>query len=152
MKNSYVICALALLILSSCQGDSQCELRLERLQEIRDEKLFIIDPGYVKGGEYLQLDEHTQQSYVDGIVDGMRLAPFLGAYDQTYPESRLRALLYCVASWGDERKNIVDDYFLAHPEKLKGSAHVLIYVALLEACNTVIENCHDATCQGYSKM
>lgn len=152
MKNNRVIFVLAILTLSSCHGDSQCEIQLKDLQEIRDNNWSVIDPGYLTVSEYLQLEEQRQQYYVYGIVDGMRLAPFLGAYDQTYPESKLRALLYCLASWGNERKTIVDDFLLAHPEKLKDRAHVLIYVALSEACNDMIKSCTDATCQGYSEI
>jgi len=122
------------------------------LQDIRDNALFVIDPGYLKGNEFVTLDWQEQQHYVDGIVDGMRLAPFLGAYDQTYPESKLRTLLYCVASWGNERKTVVDAYILAHPEKMKDSAHLLVYVALLESCNAIIEKCHETTCQGFSPI
>ena len=152
MKDAHVFFALALLTLSSCNGDSQCELHLERLQEIRENKWLVIDPGYLKGSDYLSLDELGQQHYVDGIVDGMRLAPFLGAYDQTYPESKLRTLLFCVASWGNERKTIADNYFVAHPEKLKDSVHGLLYVAFMEACNDIIGNCIDTTCQGFAEM
>lgn len=152
MKNNCVLFVLVLLALSSCHGDSQCELRLKDLQEIRDNHWTVIDPGYLTISEYLQLDGQRQQSYVDGIIDGMRLAPFLGAYDQTYPESKLRTLLYCVASWGNERKTIVDEFLLTHPGKLKDRAHVLIYVALSEACNDMIKSCMGATCQGYSEI
>ena len=152
MKNNRVFFVLVLLALSSCHGDSQCELRLKDLKEIRDNHWSVIDPGYLTISEYLQLDGQRQQYYVDGIVDGMRLAPFLGAYDETYPESKLRTLLYCVANWGNEHKAIVDDFFLAHPERLKDRAHVLIYVALSEACNDMIKSCTDATCQGYSEI
>lgn len=152
MTKRYAFGALAFLALASCQGGNDCELRLERLQEIRDNELFVIDPGYLKGSAFVQLDRQEQQHYVDGIIDGMRLAPLLGAYDQTYPDSRLSALLYCIASWGDERKTVVDDYVLAHPEKQKDSAHLLVYIALLESCKTLIDECHDTTCQGISKL
>ena len=148
----YCMFGLVLLCLTSCNGDSQCELQLQRLQEMRDEGLVVIDPGYLTGSAYLQLDQQGQQHYVDGIIDGMRLAPFLGAYDQTYPESKLKSLLYCVTSWGSERKTILDNYFLARPEKLKDSAHGIIYVALAEACSDMIESCRDTTCQGLSSM
>lgn len=152
MKNSRVFLMLVLLTLSSCRGDSQCELRLKNLQEIRDNGWVVIDPGYLKGSEYLQLDAQRQQYYVDGVIDGMRLAPYFGAYDQTYPESKLNTLIYCVRSLGDERKSKVDKHFLAHPEKMKDSAHGLIYIALREACNGMIENCKDTTCQGFARM
>ena len=152
MKSHRTLFVLALLALSSCHGDNQCEFRLKELQEIQDNNWSVIDPGYWTASEYLQLEEQKQQYYVDGIVDGMRLAPFLGAYDQTYPKSKLRTLLYCVASWGNERKIIVDDFFHAHPEKQKDRAHILIYVALSEACNDMINSCTDATCQGYSEI
>ena len=152
MKLGYLFFALALLSLSSCNGDSQCELRLKRLQEIRDNGWVVIDPGYLKGGEYVQLEEKEQQYYVDGIIDGMRLAPFLGAYDQTYPDSKLRTLLYCVSSWGNERKTIVDNYILAHPEELKDSFNRLVYIALMRACNDMIDSCRDSTCQGFAEV
>jgi len=152
MKENRVLLVLALLTLSSCHGESQCELRLKNLQEIRDNQWSVIDPGYLSVSEYLQLDEQRQRYYVDGIVDGMRLAPFLGAYDQTYPESKLRTLLYCVGSWGNERQAIVDDFFLANRKRPNDRAHVLIYVALSEACNDMIKSCTNATCQGYSEI
>jgi hypothetical protein len=152
MNNNCAFLVLLLLALTSCHGDSQCELRLKNLQEIRDNHWSVIDPGFLTVGEYLQMDEQRQRYYLDGIVDGMRVAPFLGAYDQTYPESKLRSLLYCVASWGNERKAIVDDFFIAHPGRPEHRAHVLIYVALSEACNDMIKSCTDATCQGYSKI
>jgi hypothetical protein len=152
MNKHYVFGALLFVILASCQGDTQCELRLKSLQEIRDNGLVVIDPGYLKGSEFVQLAWQAQQHYLDGIVDGIRLAPFFGAYDQTYPDSKLRTLLYCIATWGNDRKAVVDDYVLAHPEKHKHSAHILVNVALLESCNAIIENCRDTTCQGYSTI
>lgn len=152
MNRRYVFCALALMMIASCDGDSQCEHRMKSLREVRDTELFVIDPGYLEGSEFVQLDLKAQQQYVDAVVDGMRLAPFFGAYDQTYPESRLRALLYCVASWGSERETVVQNYVHTHPEKLQGSAHLLVYAALLESCRTFIDKCRDTTCQGFSKL
>jgi hypothetical protein len=151
MKIRNLFLAIALLALSSCDSDSQCELRLKSLQETRDNGWVIIDPGYLTASEYFQLDEQAQQYYLDGIIDGIRLGPLFGVYDQSYTDARLKTFIYCVRSWDDERKTIVDHHLRALPVK-HHDGHSTFFAALMEACNDLIESCQNTTCKGIAKM
>lgn len=151
MKVGNMFFVIALVSLSSCYGDSQCELRLKSLQETRDNGLVIIDPGYFNASEYLQLDTQAQRYYLDGIIDGIRLSPLFGVYDQSYTDAKLGTFIYCVRSWDDERKSIVDQHLRALPAKQYSDGSGL-YGALREACNDLVESCQDTTCKGIAKM
>lgn len=89
-----------------------------------------INNGYMTGNAYRDLPYNSKAAYVMGVVDGLLLAPFLGAEERDV--DRIASCINGIRS--DQLHAIVDAYLAAHPELWDDRMHALTLSALNEAC------------------
>lgn len=89
-----------------------------------------IHNGFVAGIDYREYGDFQKRAYVTGVVDGMFLAPVLEA-----PKPQIEWLEDCVTGMTDVQVvGIVDRWLTTHPERWDQSMHILLYSAIVEAC------------------
>lgn len=89
-----------------------------------------ISRGFFTGGEYLEMSETERRAYATGAINGMLVAPLLGA-----PQERVEWLKRCSANMSDtETAEILTRYINSQPGQLSASLNVITFNALREAC------------------
>lgn len=89
-----------------------------------------IKNGFVTGEAYLLLDATSQTRYASGLVDGLLIAPLMGA-----PASKMAWLQSCVVSMSDSQvAAMLSQELKSNPGSWHQSAHVPMYSALNKAC------------------
>ena len=89
-----------------------------------------ISRGFFTGGEYLEMSETERRAYATGAINGMLVAPLLGA-----PQERVEWLKRCSANMPDtETAEILTRYINSQPGQLSASLNVITFNALREAC------------------
>ncbi len=95
----------------------------------------LIQNGFHRGRDFLDLkgtsaDESIQRWYVSGLLEGMLLAPLLGA-----PEKNLDWLRSCSVEMSDlQVAAILRKHLTEHPELWHQYTHTTFYSALRERC------------------
>jgi hypothetical protein len=90
----------------------------------------VIHNGFITGNDYRTMSQGARRTYVMGLIDGLFLAPFVGA-----PKRQVACLERCAEGMRDEQViAIVDKYISENPVRWHGSVHVLVYSAMREAC------------------
>lgn len=107
--------AATLLLASSTAADSQ---------------LLYLNGAFTTGNGFRRFSQGEQLSYVVGIVDGLKLAPTLGA-----DKPDMKWLRTCIKDMEAEQiKAIVDMFLTDNPDRWHESMHMLVYAALLGPC------------------
>ena len=89
-----------------------------------------IHNGFLTGTEYLALPEEGRWFYAAGLVDGILLAPLLGA-----PQANLVGVETCVTGMDNHQAAaILTAHLRMRPEIWHTSAHTAMYAALVERC------------------
>ena len=89
-----------------------------------------ISRGFFTGSEYLEMSETERRAYVTGAINGMLIAPLLGA-----PQERVDWLKRCSANLSDtDTAIILTKYINSQPGQLSASLNVITFNALREAC------------------
>jgi hypothetical protein len=89
-----------------------------------------ISRGYFTGSEYLEMTETERRAYATGAINGMLVAPLLGA-----PQERVDWLKKCSANLSDtDTAAILTKYINSQPGQLSASLNVITFNALREAC------------------
>ena len=89
-----------------------------------------IHNGFLTGQDFRNLTEAGKRSYAAGLVDGMLLAPFVGA-----PKARLEWLETCVTGMSDEQvAAIISKFVRDNPARWHEPLHVQFYAAVKQAC------------------
>jgi hypothetical protein len=89
-----------------------------------------ISRGFFTGSEYLEMTETERRAYATGAVNGMLVAPLLGA-----PQERVDWLKRCSANLSDtDIAIILTKYINSQPGQLSASLNVITFNALREAC------------------
>lgn len=90
----------------------------------------LIQSGFLKGQAYMDLPAVERSTYAIGVLDGMELAPLLGA-----PSSRVAWVGQCsVGMTSPQVMAILDKHLREHPEEWHQSAHVALFRAMKAAC------------------
>src|SRR6476469_3785801 len=89
-----------------------------------------ISPGFFTGKDYLDMSDTEKRAYVTGEINGMLVAPFFGA-----PEESLGWLKVCSGRKSDEElAAILSRYVRDQPGQLQTNLNVVTFNALREAC------------------
>ena len=89
-----------------------------------------ISRGFFTGSEYLEMSDTERRAYATGAVNGMLIAPLLGA-----PQERVDWLKKCTANMSDtETAAILTRYINTQPDQMSSSLNVITFNALREAC------------------
>jgi len=89
-----------------------------------------IKPGFFNGEEFLQKPEAQQEGFAAGLVDGIYLAPLMGA-----PQENVEPFHKCtVGMSATQAAAIIQKYLKEHPEKWHQRLSVEAYNALNTAC------------------
>lgn len=91
-----------------------------------------IHGGFLKAGQYLEIDESFQRFYAMGLLDGMYMSPAFGA-----PASNkvLVKVETCVEGMkAAQVAAIIAKYVKDHPEEWDWDLHLVGYNAMLEGC------------------
>jgi len=89
-----------------------------------------ISRGFFTGAEYLEMSDTERRAYATGAVNGMLVAPLLGA-----PQERVDWLKKCTANMPDtETAAILTRYINTQPDQMSSSLNVITFNALREAC------------------
>lgn len=91
-----------------------------------------ISRGFFTGSEYLDMTETEKRAYATGEINGMLVAPLLGA-----PQERVEWLKKCSANLSDtDTAAILTKYITSQPGQLSASLNVITFNAMREACAT----------------
>jgi hypothetical protein len=91
----------------------------------------MVHNPYVRGNEYVKLEEGDRATYIAGLVDGILLSPFFGAQ-----RNKVEWFERCTI----ERMTIhqvtaiVDKFMKENPNRWHESMHTLAYFAIKKAC------------------
>jgi hypothetical protein len=89
-----------------------------------------ISRGFFTGSEYLDMTDTEKRAYATGAINGMLVAPLLGA-----PQERVEWLKKCSANMADiDTAEILTRYINSQPGQLSASLNVITFNALREAC------------------
>ena len=89
-----------------------------------------ISRGFFTGSEYLDMTETERRAYATGAINGMLVAPLLGA-----PQERVDWLKKCTANLADtDTAEILTRYIKSQPGQLSASLNVITFNALRDAC------------------
>lgn len=89
-----------------------------------------IDGAFATGNKYRKFSQNDQLSYVVGVIDGLKLAPTLGAKKED-----MKWFKGCIRNMEAEQiKALVDKFLVENPGRWHESMHTLIYAALLDPC------------------
>lgn len=89
-----------------------------------------IDGAFSTGNKYLKFSKDDQLSYVVGVIDGLKLAPTLGA-----DQADMKWFRGCIRNMEAEQiKALVDKFLAENPGRWHESMHTLVYAALLGPC------------------
>jgi hypothetical protein len=89
-----------------------------------------IGRGFFTGSEYLDMTESERRAYATGEINGILVAPLLGA-----PPDRVDWLKKCSANLSDiDTADIVTKYINSQPGQLSASLNVITFNALRDAC------------------
>jgi len=112
--------------------------------EVQESGGVWIHSGFYKGRDYRQLSDGEQRAYAAGIVDGMLLAPMLGApagdlRDVSPTEqpttTRSQWLSKCIVGMTNGQvAAIITKYLNDHPESWHQDAKASTFSALIESC------------------
>ena len=94
-----------------------------------DEPVLIHD-GFITGQRFRELSELSRRSYAAGLVDGMLLAPFVGA-----PKARLQWFETCATGMTDGQVAATISKFVnENPARWHEQVHAQFYAAMRQAC------------------
>ena len=91
----------------------------------------MVHNPYVRGNEYVKLEEGDRATYIAGLVDGILLSPFFGAQ-----RHKIEWFERCTI----EQKTIyqltaiVDKFMKENPNRWHEPMHTLAYFAIKKAC------------------
>jgi hypothetical protein len=89
-----------------------------------------VHAGFMKGNDYLELDASEKRAYAMGAVNGMLVAPLLGA-----PEEKLKWLQDCTLDMNDEQvAAIITKYLRDNPAKWHFPMNLTSFNAMKLAC------------------
>jgi hypothetical protein len=89
-----------------------------------------ISRGFFTGSEYLEMTETERRAYATGAINGMLVAPLLGA-----PQERVDWLKKCSSHLSDtDIAIILTKYINSQPGQSSASLNVITFNALREAC------------------
>ena len=78
------------------------------------------------------MSEGERRAYAMGAVNGLLVAPFLGA-----PEAKAGRLGRCIENMTDEDvAAVIEDWIRTHPERWHHGLHVEAWLAIKETCKT----------------
>jgi hypothetical protein len=88
-----------------------------------------ISPGFFTAKDYLEMSDTERRAYVTGQVNGMLVAPFLGA-----PEENLAWLKTCSGKMSDEQLASILNRYIRDQPSPQANLNVVTFNALREAC------------------
>lgn len=88
-----------------------------------------IAPGYFNGRDYLDMSDNERRAYATGAINGMLVAPFLGA-----PEENVNWIKTCTAKLSDEELAGIVTRYIREQNKLDYNLNVLTFNAMQNAC------------------
>jgi hypothetical protein len=96
------------------------------------QKSVAINQGFFRSEEFLQMPEAQKEGFAAGLVDGIYLAPILGA-----PEENIERLHNCIAGMSTTQvAAIIEKFLKEHPEKWHQRLNVEAYNAVDAACGS----------------
>ncbi len=85
-----------------------------------------ISPGFLKGKDYLDMGASEKRAYAMGAINGMTVAPMLGA-----SEEKVTWLRTCIVNMNDEQvAAIMTKYVRDHPSEWHYGMNVLSFSAI----------------------
>ena len=89
-----------------------------------------ISPGFFTAKDYLDMSDTERRAYATGEINGMLVAPLLGA-----PEENLGWLKTCTTKMSDEQiAAILTKYISDQPNQMQANLNVVTFNAMRDAC------------------
>lgn len=89
-----------------------------------------IHNGFLTGEEFLNMSDSEKRAFSMGTINGMLLAPFLGA-----PKERMSRIESCVEGMtGLQVAAILEKYLRDNPSRWHETPHSPMWAALVDAC------------------
>jgi hypothetical protein len=88
-----------------------------------------ISPGFFTARDYLDMSDTEKRAYVTGQINGMLVAPFLGA-----PEENMAWLKTCSGKMSDEQLTSILSRYIRDQPSPHANLNVVTFNALREAC------------------
>ena len=89
-----------------------------------------IGPGFFSGKDYLEMTDNERRAYATGAINGMLVAPFFGA-----PDDSLGWLKSCTVKMSDEDiAGILTRYIRDNESQLNYNLNIVTFNALRNAC------------------
>jgi hypothetical protein len=99
------------------------------------EKVMRVTNGYLKASEFLNLNDSQKEAFAIGFLDGIDVAPLLGAPDDGKIYVSFRT---CTAEMpGKQVAAIIEKYIRENPEDWHIQLHTVAFNSLLKACHAV---------------
>ncbi len=93
-------------------------------------ELVAIEGAFATGNSYRSFSKNDQLSYVIGVIDGLKMAPTLGA-----TKKEMKWFAGCTGKMEtDQIKAIVDKFLGDNPARWHESMHALVMASLITAC------------------
>ena len=90
-----------------------------------------VQNGFVDGNDFLSFSSDGKEKYAIGFIDGLLIAPLLGA-----PKRRLNWLEQCAVGMNSKQiVAILEKYLTENPAKWHQSMHGLSLSAMKASCN-----------------
>ena len=91
----------------------------------------LVHNGFATGQKYLEMNVAQKKAYAMGAMDGMLLAPLMGA-----PKKDMAWLETCAENMTDVQvAAILTKYLENNPGQWHESAHVSMFSAMMDACH-----------------
>jgi hypothetical protein len=93
------------------------------------QKTVSIAPGFFTGRDYLDMSDNERRAYATGAINGMLVAPFFGA-----PDESINWLKTCTAKLSDEDLAGLVTKYIREQNQMDYNLNVLTFNAMRNAC------------------
>lgn len=131
MRRVFGFVSVAILVVASMSAPSALRCQVAQPQSSKtDEQPLVVHDGFITGQQFRGLPEPSKRSYAAGLVDGVLLAPLMGA-----PKARMKWLESCLVGMTDEQvAAIIVKFVNDNPARWHEPVHVQFFSAMRSAC------------------
>jgi hypothetical protein len=102
------------------------------LKSASPQQTVLVVNGMGKAQDFLELSENSKKAFAMGFIDGIYVAPYLGAPDKG---EVLVSLQKCVAGMSNTQLGaIIEKYIKEHPENWHRPLNTEAWTGVMEAC------------------
>jgi len=126
--------ALLLLVLAAPAGLFREGAPIDAVNNLGDARLVYVENGMWKAADFLKFSQDGQAAFAAGFIDGVLVAPYLGAPDRG---GLLVSFQQCIVGMNDVQAGaIIEKHVQGHPETWDRPLNTEAWNAMQEACRT----------------